>query len=111
MPMSRNWRHSSASLGFGFTKKRRSEMVCLTHEVKIGRGGVTGHLFHVAARVSSPRREQIFVINHPVFIRNLWASLCAGAAMAPGSAPGSGRKAMKDRCECGAAQLPAAIAC
>jgi hypothetical protein len=53
-------------------------MVCLTHETKIGRGDVAGHLFHAAARVSSPRQEQIFVINHPVFIRNLWASLCAG---------------------------------
>jgi hypothetical protein len=79
MPMSRNRRHSRASLGFGFTKKRRSEIACLTHEAKIGCGGVAGHLFHAAARVSLGRHKQIFVINHPVFIRNLYASLWAAA--------------------------------
>jgi hypothetical protein len=77
---------------------------------KIGRGSLAGHLFHAAARVSSPRHEHIFVINHPAFTRNLWAFLCAGFTRRAAMAPAPAAKPRGIRCECGAAQLPAAIA-
>src|SRR5580704_67630 len=54
-----------------------ASLVQAASDGKIGPAGFTDHLFRAVAAVSAWAREQIFVINHAMFICNLRGANCA----------------------------------